>query len=257
MSACTRAVVEDVAKRREPLPQLVGIYFITPSDATVKQLIRDFSLASMPQYKAVHVFFSSKPTSQQLAAIKECSHLVSRLRTLKDVSMEYLLVDRRTFTTMEEGALRTFFGASVDSSSGYRSEIETMATRLATVFATLKEMPAIRFRAAAPPGEEFPPGLESRLLVAQRVAVELYERLTAMQRAGQVPERETCEIIITDRGLDPVAPVIHEWTYEAMIYDLLGDSPSLKENVFTYDAEMQGGERHGWLGGLLGGLKVC
>ena len=47
-----------------------------------------------------------------------------------------------------------------------------------------QEFPAIRFRAAAPPGEEFPPGLESRLLVAQRIAVELHERLLAVQRAG-------------------------------------------------------------------------
>lgn len=100
------------------------------------------------------------------------------------MNLEYLVVDRRTFETHEEGALATFFGASVDSSSSYRVEIDTLATRLASVFATLREFPAIRFRAAAPPGEEFPPGLESRLLVAQRIAVELHERLSAMQRTG-------------------------------------------------------------------------
>lgn len=113
---------------------------------------------------------------------------------------------------------------------------QVMTARLATVFATLREMPAIRFRAAAPPGErgdvtwllagcmldavvrqrpplfvcntphlacwfltfwfhsspqtptstgeEFPPGLESRLLVAQRIAVELHEQLTALQVGG-------------------------------------------------------------------------
>lgn len=78
-------MVEDINKRREPLPQLVGIYFISPTDAAVRQVVRDFSLASMPQYKAVHVFFSSRPSSQQLAAIRECQQLVSRLRTLKEV----------------------------------------------------------------------------------------------------------------------------------------------------------------------------
>ena len=46
---------------------------------------------------------------------------------------------------------------------------------------------------------------------------------------------------MTDRGFDPVAPVIHEWTYEAMVFDMLGETPSLKENVFTYDTETQGG----------------
>lgn len=30
-----------------------------------------------------------------------------------------------------------------------------------------------------------------------------------------------------DRSVDPVAPVIHEWTYEALVYDLL----SLDDNI--------------------------
>ena len=224
------------------------------------------------------------------------------------MNLEYLLVDSRTFSTNEEGALKTFFGSSVDSSTSYRMEIEVregmrqagagtaglarclagvlpsgcpavylpgwmvlsawvagaispiallpaslpacqvMTARLVTVFATLREMPAIRFRAAAPPGEEFPPGLESRLLVAQRVAVELHERLAALQRSGLLPERETCELILTDRGFDPVAPVIHEWTYEAMTHDLLGGTPALKDNVFLYEAQTQGGE---WCRGVV------
>ena len=35
------------------------------------------------------------------------------------------------------------------------------------------------------------------------------------------------------RGFDPVAPVIHEWTYEAMAYDLL----DLQDSTFKYTAE--------------------
>ena len=80
-----RTVVEDVTKRREPLPALVGVYFISPAEESVRQLIRDFSLAAMPQYRAAHVFFSSKLAPQQLAAIRDCPHLVSHLRTLKEV----------------------------------------------------------------------------------------------------------------------------------------------------------------------------
>jgi syntaxin-binding protein 1 len=163
---------------------------------------------------------------------------------MKEVNLEYVLhPDNRSFTTAQDLALPTFFGANADSSDDYREEIHKMATRLATMFSTMKEFPSIRFRAALPPGDEYPPGLESRLLVGQRLAVELYETLAEMQRLGQIPERETCELIITDRGFDPVAPVIHEFTYEAMAHDLLEGTPSLKGKIFTYNSESQGGKK--------------
>ncbi|KAL4529037.1 hypothetical protein Ndes2526B_g06871 [Nannochloris sp. 'desiccata'] len=192
------SLVDNVAVPRQPSPHLAGIYFITPSQESVRALVSDFNRRGQPQYHKVHIFFSS--------------------------------------------AVDPAIIQSIHSSDEYREEIHFMATRLATMFSTLKEFPSIRFRAALPPGDEYPPGLESRLLVGQRLAVELYEALAEMQRAGQIPERETCELIITDRGFDPVAPIIHEFTYEAMAHDLLEGTPSLKGKIFTYNSESQGGK---------------
>lgn len=49
-------VVEDLSKRREPLPALDAIYLIAPTKDSVEKLINDFS--SKPMYKACHVFFT-------------------------------------------------------------------------------------------------------------------------------------------------------------------------------------------------------
>ncbi|KAI7983720.1 SNARE-interacting protein KEULE [Camellia lanceoleosa] len=35
------------------------------------------------------------------------------------------------------------------------------------------------------------------------------------------PQTETCELLVVDRSVDQIAPVIHEWTYDAMCHDLL------------------------------------
>lgn len=56
----------------------------------------------------------------------------------RQINLEYLVVDRRTFSTHEPRALKAFFGGSVNSSSEYREEIDTLACRLASVFITLK-----------------------------------------------------------------------------------------------------------------------
>jgi hypothetical protein len=53
----------------------------------------------------------------------------------------------------------------------------------------MQEFPAIRFRAAKPTGDD--PALEARALVAQRVAIEIHDRLIALQKAGVVSD--TCD----------------------------------------------------------------
>ena len=62
----------------------------------------------------------------------------------------------------------------------------------------MQELPSVRFRAAKPP-EDASAGLEGRALVAQKIAVELNERLSIMSRNQQLPTAETCELIIFDR----------------------------------------------------------
>jgi hypothetical protein len=58
----------------------------------------------------------------------------------------------------------------------------------------------------------------------------LSHRATLLQRNGALPARESCELLVLDRSVDPVAPVIHEWTYEALVYDLL----SLDDNIIRW-----------------------
>ena len=41
--------------------------------------------------------------------------------------------------------------------------------------------------------------LGSGALVAQRIAVEVHERLNAMQREGRLPAQETCDLLVFDR----------------------------------------------------------
>ena len=65
---------------------------------------------------------------------------------------------------------------------------------------SVQEFPTIRFRAAKP-GEDASTGLEARSLVAQRVAVDLNERLSLMQRAGLLPATSSCDLVIFDRCL--------------------------------------------------------
>ena len=56
-SISSLSVVEDLHKQREPLAAMEAIYLMTPTDDSIRILMRDFEL-NRPMYKAAHVYFS-------------------------------------------------------------------------------------------------------------------------------------------------------------------------------------------------------
>ena len=80
------AVVDNISKKREPLPTLSGVYFIQPSEGSLNCLLNDWKGAK-PPYKTAHVYFSARLDPRILAAFRAQAPqaLLSNLRTLKEV----------------------------------------------------------------------------------------------------------------------------------------------------------------------------
>lgn len=50
-------IVEDLGKKREPLPDVEAVYLITPTENSIRLLMNDFRLG-MHMYRCAHIFFT-------------------------------------------------------------------------------------------------------------------------------------------------------------------------------------------------------
>lgn len=224
------SLVEDLSKRRQPLPAMEVVYFIQPTRESVSMFISDMTGRS-PLYKKAYVFFSSPISRDLLQLIKKDTSLLSRISALREMNLEYLAIDTQGFSTDNERALEQLFAEQSEKTQDYKVCIDTMACRLATVFASMKEFPTVRY-CAPKSAKDMTMPTTFRELVSTKLAAELWDRLVKYKSTiPNYPQMETCELLIVDRSIDPIAPVIHEWTYDAMCHDLL----NMEGNKYVYE----------------------
>ncbi|XP_024530401.1 SNARE-interacting protein KEULE [Selaginella moellendorffii] len=229
------SLVEDLNRRRQPLPALDAVYFIQPSRESVKKFVSDMSGKS-PLYKKAYVYFSSTLPRDLLKAIKEDRALMSRISALREVNLEYLAIDMQGFVTDNDRALQQLFGEQKELDF----VLDTVARRLTTVFASFREFPYIRYRAARSAAANSTAATTNSDLLPTKLAACVWDRLMKYKSSlPDFPQNETCDLLILDRAVDPIAPVIHEWTYEAMCHDLL----SLEGSKYTYEITTSSGKR--------------
>ncbi|CAI5475371.1 unnamed protein product [Closterium sp. Yama58-4] len=123
--------------------------------------------------------------------------------------------------TEHDSALVGLFKEDI-STREYELLIDDIATRLSTVFASLKELPTVRYRAAEATGAAAVSNAGMRELVSTELAKAVWDRLSKYKASlPDFPSSDTCDLLILDRSVDPVAPIIHDWSYGGMCFDLL------------------------------------
>ncbi|XP_059651549.1 protein transport Sec1a-like [Cornus florida] len=211
------SLVEDIYRRRQPLPSMDAIYFIQPSKENVVLFLSDMS-GREPLYKKAFVYFSSPVPKELVTRIKNDTSVLPRIGALREMNLEYFAIDSQGFITDHDGALHDLFGEGVENSRKFDLCLNTMASRIATVFASLKEYPVVRYHAPKADAS----AVTFRDLVPTKLAASIWNCITVYKTTiPNFPQTETCEFLILDRSVDQIAPVIHEWTYDAMCHDLL------------------------------------
>ncbi|XP_034873774.1 syntaxin-binding protein 3 isoform X4 [Mirounga angustirostris] len=97
------------------------------------------------------------------------------------------------------------------NANGKDAIMEEMAEQIVTVCATLDENPGVRYKSKP---------LDNASKLAQLVEKKL-ENYYKIDEKSLIKGKTHSQLIIIDRGFDPVSTVLHELTFQAMAYDLL------------------------------------
>lgn len=211
------SLVEDIYRRRQPLPSMDAIYFIQPSRENVIMLLSDMA-GKAPLYRKAFIFFSSPISRELVNHIKKDATILPRIVALKEMNLEYFAIDSQGFITNNERALEDLLGDEENTRKGVMC-LNVMATRIATVFASLREFPMVRYRAAK--SLDATTMTTFRDLIPTKLAAGVWDCIMKYKSLPGFPKTETCELLILDRSVDQIAPIIHEWTYDAICHDLL------------------------------------
>ncbi|XP_062077154.1 SNARE-interacting protein KEULE-like [Humulus lupulus] len=215
-------LLEHLYKRRSSFTSSDAIYFIQPTEKNVNLLISDMD-GYEPLYRKAFVFFSSPVPKEYVSRIisKDKPVLYSRIGAIREMNLEYIPIDSQGFVTNNERSLEELYGGDDKETNEGTTCLNVIATRIATVFASLREFPCVRYRAAK--SLDATTTTSFRDLIPAKLAAGVLDCLMKYKKTipDKFPQTETCQLLILDRSLDQIAPIIHEWTYDAMCHDLL------------------------------------
>ncbi|MCI4387776.1 hypothetical protein PGIGA_G00078080 [Pangasianodon gigas] len=198
-------IVEDLFKSREPVQEMKAIYFMSPTAKCVDAFINDFKLK--PKYKAAYVYFTDYCPDDLFNKMKQ--FCAKHIKVCKEINISFLPLETQVFTCDKPEAFKSIYSSN---SQDRGLTLESIADQIVSLCATLDEYPGVRYRKDSV--------MDYAKLLAELVDKKL-ARHYELDDSDKKKEKTQAQLIIVDRGFDPVSPILHELTYQAMAYDLI------------------------------------
>ncbi|CAI0395983.1 unnamed protein product [Linum tenue] len=198
-------MVDTISKSKESATHLKAVCFLRPTSENIQFLRRQLA---NPRFGEYHLFFSNmlKDTQIHLLADSDDQEVVQQVQ---EFYADFVALDPYHFSLNVPSNHMYMLPAVIDP-SGLQHLCDRVVDGIAALFLALKRRPAIRYQRTSD--------------VAKRIAHEsaklMYQKESGLFdfRRGELSPL----LLIIDRRDDPVTPLLNQWTYQAMVHELIG-----------------------------------
>ncbi|CAB3220288.1 unnamed protein product [Arctia plantaginis] len=176
------------------------IVFLRPTSENISLLCRELRY---PKYGVYFIYFSNVISKADIKTLAECDEQET-VREVQEVFADYLAVDRHLFSFNIAGCLH--------GRSWNQHHLQRCAQGILALLLSVKRRAVVRYEAASEPCARLAERVRDLL---RREAVLIDNNIPFN---GEIP---TPQLLIIDRRDDPVTPLLSQWTYQAMVHELL------------------------------------
>ncbi|KAL0323278.1 UNVERIFIED_CONTAM: Vacuolar protein sorting-associated protein 45 [Sesamum angustifolium] len=236
-------LVDSISMSKEPMSHLKAVYFLRPTSQNIHLLRRQLTTLVLESTTSVSIICCTLHDSRSITgndltfAVRTSLRFYSMLllhfsvfsNMLKDTQLhniadsdeheivqqvqefyaDFVAIDAYHFTFNIASNHMYMLPAVVDPSS-LQQFCDRVIDGIAAIFLALKRRPVIRYSRTSD--------------IAKRVAQEA-SKLMYQQESGLFDFRRaevSPLLLIVDRRDDPVTPLLNQWTYQAMVHELIG-----------------------------------
>ncbi|KAJ9663903.1 vacuolar protein sorting-associated protein 45 [Coniosporium apollinis] len=190
-------------QQREKMRHLRCLCFVRPSPDSIQFLIEELR---EPKYGEYNIYFSNIIRKSSLERLAEADdHEV--VRAVQEYFADYLVINP-DLMSLDLG----YPGHRIWSTSPdlwHQDSLQRATEGVLALLLSLKKKPLIRY--------------EKSSLLAKKLATEVRYQMTQEEQLFDFRKTDTPPILlIVDRRDDPVTPLLTQWTYQAMVHELLG-----------------------------------
>ncbi|XP_034401551.1 vacuolar protein sorting-associated protein 45 [Cyclopterus lumpus] len=185
------------SQNRDSMKHLKAICFLRPTKENVDYLIQELR---RPKYSVYFIYFSNVISKSEIKALAEADEQ-EVVAEIQEFYGDFIAVNPHFFSLNLQGVAR---GRSWEPSM-----LSRCTQGLTSVLLALKKCPMIRYQLSSD--------------VSKRLAESVKQIITKEYELFDFRKTEVPPLLlILDRSDDAITPLLNQWTYQAMVHELLG-----------------------------------